>query len=104
MTVGDLKFLPACEVKDILESKPLEASKTAKTSPKSKEIYVEESVKLPQRVIDKVKESVPADIPFEGAYIEEFSKRTLIEHHKLIKEYQTEILNKKITEQGSMYG
>lgn len=45
-----------------------------------------------------------ADTPFEGAYIAEFSQRTLKEHRKLAKEYQTEILNHKISEQGSMYG
>ena len=55
-------------------------------------------------MIDKVKQNVAADIPFEGAYIGAFSKRTLREHEKLAKEFKTEKLNKKIQSQGSMYG
>ena len=103
MTVGDLKFLPACEVKDILEGRPADA-KTARTSPKAADMFAEDNVQIPQHVIDKVKENVPADIPFEGAYIAEFSQRTLRDHRKLAKEYQTQVLNQKIVDQGSMYG
>ena len=43
-------------------------------------------------------------MPFEGAYIAQFSQRTMKEHAKLAKEYNTAVLNQKITEQGSMYG
>ena len=41
---------------------------------------------------------------FEGPYIKEFSQITLRKHAKLCKDYQTEMLNKKISEHGSMYG
>ena len=109
MTMGDLKYLPACEVKDILEGGKHSDSKTAANGIQAKHAqlmdgYSEENVKVQQRVIDRVKENVGADIPFEGAYIAEFSQRTMKEHAKLSKMYKTEVLNHKITEQGSMYG
>ena len=109
MTMGDLKYLPACEVKDILEGGKHSDSKSAANGIQTKpaahmEGYSEEHIKVQQRVIDRVKENVGADVPFEGAYIAEFSQRTMKEHAKLTKMYKTEVLNHKITEQGSMYG
>ena len=104
MTIGDLKYLPACEVKDILEGGCKQSgSKTTRGSPKAADPF-SEAVKVQQRVIDRVKENVAADMPFEGAYIAQFSQRTMKEHAKLAKEYNTAVLNQKITEQGSMYG
>ena len=103
MVPADLKFLPACEVKDILEGRKGRDSNNKNKAAKPADQY-SENIKVSKREVEKVRENVASDKPFEGGYIAEFSRNTLKEHNKLTKDYQTEMLNRKIEEQGSMYG
>lgn len=107
MVPGDLKFLPACEVRDILFHQLAASQVKPKQmgSPKS-DTYSEEGVnqQIPDTTLDKVRSNTDVVSPAEGGFIAEFANLTLIEHKKLLKDFKTEKLNTKIEEQGSMYG
>ena len=97
MTVDDLKYLPACEVKDILEGSDRKSAR--KQSVPLVDKYSENvSNKIDQRAINKVKEAVPAETQFEGGYIGEFSRVTPRKHRQLMENYKMEKLQHKITE------
>lgn len=106
MVPDDLKYLPACEVKDILSGNHPNQRSANKTFDAKVDTYKEEGItaQIAPRTIQKVKESVSAETQFEGGYFAEFSKITLNNHRRLMKQYVTEKLNAKIEEKGSMYG
>ena len=104
MVPDDLKYLPACEVKTILEGAK-KRSQTLAASPRS-DGYEEEGVgdQIPKVTTDRVKQNVALAVPTEGGYIAEFAKITLKAHDQLCKEYQISSLQQKCEEHGSMYG
>ena len=96
MAPSDLKYLPACEVKDILSDKQkgyTQGSKTARTSPDQ---YNEIGVRVKSKVYDRLKSTVAPDIKFEGTHMAEFTRRTMKNHNRLITDYKTDQLSKKI--------
>ena len=93
MTPADLKYLPACEVKDILDDKrQTMLSKSARISPAPPKIdqFGEVGIKVQERIRLRLKQTVAPDIKFDGPHIVEFSKRTFREHSKLSQDHKTD--------------